>query len=152
MSGAPPQNHQHGSRSYSDHSVQSVYPSPGDTEPRLPSWPAFARDTKAPSLPLPQEPSVRVSIPSAKMTVDDTIASADLQNPSDALEFLAHVADRAEGNQLPPLQSSRAFGHLSTSTPGHEKHGKTGSGGVIDFAPLNRGQLHLDVMHELLRR
>ncbi|TKA38983.1 hypothetical protein B0A49_13478, partial [Cryomyces minteri] len=33
------------------------------------------------------------------MSVDETIASASLQNPSDALEILAHVADRAGGKK-----------------------------------------------------
>lgn len=92
------------------------------------------------------------------MTVDDNIASADLQNPSDALEFLANVADRAEGaqNQLPPI-SGYFQGHRTplaalpgSGTMASSEH--TGRATYVQFPPLQRGQLNLEVMHELLRR
>jgi len=90
------------------------------------------------------------------MTVDDTIASADLQNPSDALEFLAHVADRAEGNQLPPIS-----GYLRTNRPAvggpsgaaiTPTSDSTGNSNSIPFPPLQQGQLTVEDIHELQRR
>ncbi|KAK3672212.1 hypothetical protein LTR78_007965 [Recurvomyces mirabilis] len=93
------------------------------------------------------------------MTVDERVASTDLQNPADALEFLANVAERDAGpNQLPPMQTS-----IYGSTPQHAAMGsgiyhaptpqdRSNSGNVIDFAPLNKGQLTLDVIRTLLVR
>lgn len=97
----------------------------------------------------------------AKMTVHESIASADIQNPSDALEFLANVADRAEGRMLPPLRSALGsrmspMGQASTLsgpaalTPGSS--GQLSDSGVIEFAPLQRSQVNLGMIHELLAR
>lgn len=94
------------------------------------------------------------------MTVDDTVASADLQNPSDALDFLANVAERAEGNQLPPMHSS-VYGrhsHLMSGTS-DQPHGTSQSaehaapnGNLIRYPPLNKGHLTIDTMKTLLIR
>lgn len=85
------------------------------------------------------------------MTVDDTIASADLQNPSDALDFLAHVADRAEGHQLPPIS-----GHFRTRPSMGAVTGPSPAPmtdpGIIQFPPLQRGELNVEVIRELQRR
>lgn len=85
------------------------------------------------------------------MTVDDTIASADLQNPSDALEFLAHVADRAEGTQLPPISGSFRSRPSVVSFAGPSGI-PMGDRGMIQFPPLQRGELNVEVIHELQRR
>lgn len=84
------------------------------------------------------------------MTVDDTVASTDLQNPADALEFLAHVAERNSGNnQLPPMHSSVYSNQqhdgprsVQPPTPNH----------VINYPPLTKGQLSLEIVQALLYR
>lgn len=94
------------------------------------------------------------------MTVDDQVASTDLQNPADALEFLAHVAERNSSvNQLPPMQTS-PFGLMNqrqpnTSNAAHESSRGPESalgGHMVDYPPLARGQITLDLMLMLLRR
>lgn len=83
--------------------------------------------------PLPQEPRVHTSTPVAKLTVDDTVAlaSTDLDNPADALKFLAHVAERnSSSTQLPPMHSTN----------------------TIRYAPLAKGQVSLETVHLLLNR
>ena len=96
------------------------------------------------------------STPTAKMTVDDTVASTDLQNPADALEFLAHVAERDSGStQLPPMHGYGRPHRLSTTT-GAANDSTQGrqdpSGSIIKLAPLTKGQLSLEMIHILLAR
>jgi hypothetical protein len=105
------------------------------------------------------------------MSVDDTVASTDLQNPADALEFLAHVAERdsSVANQLPPMHSSvyeRSPQHQmainntsSTTTTATSNHPRsiypsttTTPSNVIDYPPLAKAQLTLDMIQALLYR
>lgn len=91
------------------------------------------------------------------MTVDDSVVSTDLQNPADALEFLAHVAERDSGsNQLPPMHGMMyvTAPHRSStaSRPKHETPRPPPGHNVIDFPPLTKGQLSLDMIQVLLRR
>lgn len=89
------------------------------------------------------------------MTVQEDIAAADIQNPSDALEFLANVADRAEGRMLPPIRNS-----MYAESPNQQSSRQTSTpvssarsvGSLINFAPLQRGQISIELMHELLGR
>ncbi|EME81360.1 uncharacterized protein MYCFIDRAFT_140661, partial [Pseudocercospora fijiensis CIRAD86] len=122
---------------------------------RLPSWSSLNPDSRT----LPPLSNDGAITPTAKMTVDDTVASTDLQNPADALEFLAHVAERDSGsNQLPPMHSA-VYGRsphqppsatntvndprsVSASTPSN----------VVDYPPLAQGKLNLDMIHALLYR
>lgn len=46
--------------------------------------------------------------PGRRSAIQYGLAPANLQNPSDALEILAHVADRAEG-ESPPLNQRGAY-------------------------------------------
>lgn len=143
------------------HFQNGSYPSPKTSDARLPPWPGYGQDTKSHQL-TPQEPPARSDNNSnAKMTVDETIASADLTNPSDALEFLANVADRAEGSQLPPIHAPgfntsphQQRSDLSGRMPTPSSTGQTSSsmGNVIQFPPLQKGYVNLDMMHELLHR
>lgn len=83
------------------------------------------------------------------MNVDDNLASTDLQNPADALEFLANVAERDNGsNQLPPMHGyGRAHGlSQPASAPNSDQIG------TIDYPPLAKGQLSLEMIHLLLSR
>ena len=130
------------------------YQSPSINEQRLPTWDRDARVLP----PLPQEPPVHTSTPTAKMTVDDTVASTDLQNPADALEFLAHVAERdSSTNQLPPMHGygrpqrpSLTTNVLNDTTPRSNEQG-SGSN-VINYAPLTKGQLSYEMVQTLLAR
>lgn len=86
------------------------------------------------------------------MTVDDNLASTDLQNPADALEFLANVAERDNGsNQLPPMH-----GYGRAHAPSHSAGGSNGeqisANGTIHYPPLETGQVSLEMVHVLLSR
>ena len=92
------------------------------------------------------------------MTVDDTVASTDLQNPADALEFLANVAERDSGStQLPPMHSS-VYGWPSScpnvpgGVDGARPTNQPAPGHVIDYPPLTKGQLSLEMLQALLYR
>ena len=101
--------------------------------------------------------------PLAKMTVDDQVASTDLQNPADALEFLAHVAERDSGrdsgNQLPPLQTSmfsrppqRMTSNSNHMHVPHRMGEQAAPRHVINYAPLTKGQLTVEMIHALMLR
>lgn len=92
------------------------------------------------------------STPTAKMNVDDNLASTDLQNPADALEFLANVAERDNSvNQLPPLHGyGRA--HRMSQHPSAPSSDQVTPSGTINYAPLVKGQLSLEMVHVLLAR
>lgn len=122
---------------------------------RLPSWSFNPESRTLPPLSHSQDGA---ATPTAKMTVDDTVASTDLQNPADALEFLAHVAERDSGNsnQLPPMHSS-VYGRpasrtnvMNNETP-RPVNVPTPSN-VIDYPPLTKGQLSLEMIRILLYR
>lgn len=93
-----------------------------------------------------------------KISVDETVASTDLQNPADALEFLAHVAERdsgGNGNQLPPMHSAVYGRSLHPHTPGNDGSRPPAPPtphNAIDFPPLNKGQLSLEMIQALLYR
>lgn len=105
--------------------------------------------------PLPQEPPLhRAGMSSSKLLVDD-MSTTDIQNPKDALEFLAHVAERDSGvNQLPPMHDaiygrSTVQQERSTSSM-HEIPRSTD--GSIQYPPLLRGLISLDMICMLLAR
>jgi hypothetical protein len=131
---------------------RSDYQSPIANSQRLPTW--IDRESRV-LPPLPLEPPVHSSTPnnaSSKLTVDDTVASTDLQNPADALEFLAHVAERNSGvTQLPPMRPHRLSG---TMDPLNESTRVThdASGVPIKYGPLSKGLLSLEMIHVLLAR
>ncbi|KAK3652757.1 hypothetical protein LTR56_005052 [Elasticomyces elasticus] len=140
----------------------SQYNSPHVNDQRLPMWGTIDRESRM-LPPLPQEPPTQTSTPNgSRLTVDDTVASHDLQNPADALEFLAHVAERDSGSNhlphLPPMQHS-AYGPSPRRPPTSNQFRDTPrssyqppSGNPIDFPPLNKGHLTLDTIQTLLLR
>lgn len=113
---------------------------------RLSSWTGFGESRTLP--PLPQEPPIHLSAtPITKMNVDDHLASTDLQNPADALEFLANVAERNNGSQLPPIHGyGRAHGLSQNPSGAHSPSG------TINYPPLVKGLLSLEMLHLLLSR
>lgn len=86
------------------------------------------------------------------MNVDDNLASTDLQNPADALEFLANVAERDNGsNHLPPMHGYGRAQRLSRN-PSAPASDQVTPSGTINYPPLVKGQLSLEMMHVLLAR
>lgn len=91
------------------------------------------------------------------MTVDDTVAATDLQNPADALEFLANVAERDSGsNQLAPMQGY-GRSHRPSLTTGalHEANrmnDQSSNENGVNYAPLAKGQVGWDMIQILLNR
>lgn len=101
---------------------------------------------------------MHVSTPAAKMAVDDPLASTDLQNPADALEFLAHVAERDSGssNQLPPMhgygRSQRPSLTTEAINQSHRSSEQSSTDAEIRYPPLARGQLSFEMVQILLDR
>ncbi len=122
---------------------RSDYQSTPTHAQQLPSW--IDRESRV-LPPLPQEPPVHSSTPA-----EITVASTDLQNPADALEFLAHVAERDGSNQLPPI---RSHGLSAAASAGETRRSSDqGVGGsMIHYPPLTRGQLSLETIEVLLAR
>lgn len=77
----------------------------------------------------PSDPKLRASIAGP---VRESIASVDLQNPSDALEILAHVADRAEDD-------SPVSGQGNTPKP---RHSNTSKWGAVPSPPKTNDHLY----------
>lgn len=77
------------------------------------------------------------------------IASADLQNPSDALDILARVADRAEDD------SGSGRGNTPRAGAGAKPWAASPSplkmNGHIYYKPLNDGLVHPELVYELFR-
>ncbi|KAF2862227.1 hypothetical protein K470DRAFT_281078 [Piedraia hortae CBS 480.64] len=73
-----------------------------------------------------------------------SVASTDLQNPADALAFPADVAERNADNH-----SITASPDQTTSS---KLHRKPLDSNVVDFLPLTRGLISLEMMQQLLSR
>lgn len=92
------------------------------------------------------------------MAVDDPVASTDLQNPADALEFLAHVAERDSGsNQLPPMHGYGRSQRPSMTTDAlnqtpRSSERSTSNAADIKYPPLTRGELSFEMIQTLLAR
>lgn len=131
-------------------SHHDFHTSRSSTEDRLPTW--IDRESRI----LPPLPTQNAT-PSAQMTVDDTVAATDLQNPADALEFLANVAERDSGsNLLPPIHGYGRSQRLSTITSvlndkAQMNDPSTTSDGV-NYPPLARGQVSFEMIQTLLNR
>lgn len=128
---------------------------PDSSQPQhhLPPW--IDRESRI-LPPLPHEPPVHTSTPLARITVDDSVAATDLQNPADALEFLAHVAERDSGsNQLPPMHGYSKSHRPSTHTSGLPDLRHTEqplNPGDVQYPPLTRGQVSFNTIQTLLLR
>lgn len=94
------------------------------------------------------------------MSVDESIVSTNLQNPSDALEFLANVAGRNEGAAQTPSahgsmyavspHQSGADQHIQDRTP--SSNHTSPSVIQIQFPPYQKGLVSLGMMHALIER
>lgn len=147
-------------RSIPAHQTNPTYPNPNNSQ--QPSWQSYSMEQdQAPAQTTPRESQPTDNDnDDAKMTVHESIASADITNPSDALEFLANAAAREEGRMLPPIRSSVFSGSPSQqsstisgqiSTPGSSTR-QYSAGTLINYAPLQKGQINIELLHELLAR
>jgi len=143
-------------------STESNHVSPDLSNEQQSSWSGYGVDkqTRQPAQENRITETETTEITNAKMTVQESIAAADIQNPSDALEFLANVADRAEGRMLPPIRTglypNSPSQHSSTvsgqtSTP-PASAGQFSAGSIINYPPLQKGQINIETLHELLAR
>jgi len=78
----------------------------------------------------------------------EAIASAELQNPSDALEILAQVADRAEEGDL----GGDRQGNNASSNHRFNSRSQTTIDNVIHYKPIQRGQISPDDIYQLFSR
>lgn len=126
------------------------YQRPGSAEGPLSTW--INRESRV----LPPLPT-QCATPSAQMTVDDTVAATDLQNPADALEFLANVAERDSGStHLPPIHGYARSQRLSTipsvlNDKAQMNDQAVGNDGV-NYPPLAKGQVTFETIQTLLHR
>lgn len=123
---------------------------------RLPSWPHFTSESRNSSSFGPDAPT---SHPSTKLTVDESIVSTNLQNPSDALEFLAHVAGRTDGAPSPSTRGSiysrsphQSGGDQRVQVATPSSNHPSPSMNQIQFPPYQKGQVSLGMMHALIDR
>ncbi|KAM3072642.1 hypothetical protein ACMFMF_006981 [Clarireedia jacksonii] len=83
--------------------------------------------------------------------LNDNIASADLQNPSDALEILAQVADRADDGSSPG--SERAQGSLPTKSDRPQVQSQEPVSSKMDtdiqYRPFTDGFIKSDMIYRL---
>jgi hypothetical protein len=96
---------------------------------------------------------------SLSRAVADSIASADLQNPSDAFSILARVADSAGDHNLPegnssevqdalgPLHSAPLFAH-----PLQSPESSSTMGPFIHYKPLTDGLVSYETVQRLFAR
>lgn len=94
------------------------------------------------------------------MSVDESIVSTNLQNPSDALEFLANVAGRNEAAAQTPSVHGSMYAvsphqsggdqHIQDRTP--SSNHPSPSVMQIQFPPYQKGLVSLGMMHALIDR
>ena len=86
----------------------------------------------------------------AQSAVDNTIASADVLNPSDALEILAQVAGDAQVDRSNSINSDgSAGGQRRLSSP---ERTYVREAMLMSFPPLNTGSMSVPMIHNLFGR
>ena len=135
------------------------FSSPASQEPQVDAYSPVASShqslttwNRSPhELPRHETPHQRLGTSQAsELTVDETLASTDLQNTADALALLADVAKRDSiqiQSVATPGSGYGAIGQAMHQTPQGLRN-VTG----IDFLPLNNGQLSIDMLRTLLLR
>jgi hypothetical protein len=93
--------------------------------------------------------------PREQTAVHENIASADLQNPSDALKILVQVADRAddddsfESEQTQPNKNQpKQFG----SAPRRQDHSPPKEDDYIHYKPVQDGIISPEMVYQLFSR
>jgi hypothetical protein len=80
------------------------------------------------------------------------IASADLQNPSDALDILARVADRADDDSAGSGQGNTPRPNHNAPTPWRSPPSPPKLNDHLYYKPVNNGLLGPDLVYDLFVR
>lgn len=106
------------------------------------------RDIRPKQLSLQAEPEEQTA-------VHESIASADLQNPSDALRILAQVAARAENDDSPESEHTRNFNNQPAefgSTSWSQDSSDSEPNDYIHYKPLQDGMISPEMVYLLFSR
>lgn len=106
------------------------------------------RNIRPKQLSLPAEPEEQTA-------VHDSIASADLQNPSDALRILAQVAARAEDDDSPESEQLRNINNQPEqlgSISGSQDSSDSELDDDIHYKPLQGGIISREMVYHLVSR
>jgi hypothetical protein len=87
--------------------------------------------------------------PEGNEPVHENIASADLQNPSDALDILAQVADRADDSGSPRSENDAPKAHSVPPPQDHRMAPIVHVSNFFQYKPLNDGIISPDMVHGL---
>jgi hypothetical protein len=83
--------------------------------------------------------------------VHEGIASADLQNPSDALEILAQVADRAEDGESPGSEQNPGQSKNSRSQTRHQDISPSKMDDYWYYKPIQDGMISPEMVYQLFQ-
>lgn len=90
-----------------------------------------------------------------QIALHDNIASADLQNPSDALKILAQVADRAENGDFPGSKQTRGNTNQSKQSrpaPWRQDPSPSNVDEFIHYKPVQDGMISPEMVYHLFMR
>jgi hypothetical protein len=127
-----------------DSPVTSNYSrSTGQASPSMTSYPTQAPSQSSLDPNIGPRPPARESI---------AIASADLQNPSDALDILARVADRADDDSAGSGQGNTPRPNHNAPTPWRSPPSPPKLNDHLYYKPVNNGLLGPDLVYDLFVR
>ena len=93
--------------------------------------------------------------PGEQTAVHENIASADLQNPSDALKILAQVADRAKDDDSPESEQTQPNKNQPKQfrpAPPRQDHSPPKVNGYIHYKPVQDGIISPEMVYQLFSR
>jgi hypothetical protein len=93
--------------------------------------------------------------PGEQPTVHDNIASADLENPSDALKILAQVADRLEDDDYHGSKQTRSNNNQPQQfrlSPWRQGPSPSKADDYIQHKPFQAGLICLEMIHHYFSR
>jgi hypothetical protein len=132
---------QNSTHSTIDSPVTSNYSrSTGQASPGMTSYPTQAPSQSSLDPNIGPRPPARESI---------AIASADLQNPSDALDILARVADRADDDSAGSGQGNTPRPNHNAPTPWRSPPSPPKLNDHLYYKPVNNGLLGPDLVYNL---
>jgi hypothetical protein len=126
-------------------SQQPPHPQPLQSPYEIPSTPGLAWHNPMPPNTSGTAPTSRQAGP----TNHEDIASADLQNPSDALEILAQVADRAEDGESVEEGNQRK---LLRPAPGRHDLNPQKMDTQLYYKPVQDGMMTPEMVYNLFSR
>ncbi len=103
--------------------------------------------------PYRQRAESTISILGKQGAVHEGIASADLQNPSDALEILAQVADRADDGESPGSgQQTPGQLKISRAQPRGQDISTQKMDDYWSYKPIQDGMISPEMVYSLFQR